>query len=88
MGGRVPVDLDFYRPRLDELFGIFGPDHVIYGSDWPNSDSWGPYPQVVNVVHEYFTGKGRDVAEKYFWKNSLAVYRWVKRDSKQPPLSA
>ena len=88
VGGQVPGDLDFYRPRLDELYGIFGPDRVIYGSDWPNSDSWGPYPQVFNVVREYFTSKGRDVAEKYFWKNSVAVYRWIKRDPNQPQLSA
>jgi L-fuconolactonase len=87
VGGRVPDELDFYRPRLDELYGIFGPDHVIYGSDWPNSDSWGQYPQVLNVVREYFAGKGRAVAEKYFWKNSIAAYRWVKRDPSQPQLS-
>jgi hypothetical protein len=31
--------------------------------------------------------KGRDVAEKYFWKNSIAAYRWVKRDASQPQLS-
>jgi predicted TIM-barrel fold metal-dependent hydrolase len=88
VGGQVPDDLNFYRPRLDELYGIFGPDQVMYGSDWPNSDSWGPYPQVFNVVREYFTSKGRDVAEKYFWKNSVAVYRWIKRDPNQPQLSA
>src|SRR5579872_4213138 len=78
--GRVPEDLKFYKPRLDELFGIFGEDRVIYGSDWPNSDTWGPYPLVLKIVREYFTAKGPAVAEKFFWKNSKAAYRWVKRD--------
>lgn len=82
--GRVPTDLAFYRARLDEMFGTFGEDRVLYGSDWPNSDQWGPYPQVLGVVREYFTAKGREVAEKYFWKNSIAAYRWVKRDASQP----
>ncbi len=82
--GRVPEDLNFYRPTLDALFDIFGPDRVIYGSDWPNSDTWAPYPKVLAVVREYFTGKGPAIAEKYFWKNSVAVYRWVKRDPSQP----
>src|ERR1035438_10167939 len=68
--GRVPEDLSFYRSRLDELFGIFGEDRVLYGSDWPNSDQWAPYPKILNVVREYFTAKGRAVAEKYFWRNS------------------
>jgi L-fuconolactonase len=82
--GRVPEDLGFYRSRLDELFGIFGEDRVLYGSDWPNSDQWAPYPKILNVVREYFTARGRTVAEKYFWKNSVAAYGWVKRDPGQP----
>ena len=82
--GRVPEDLAFYKPRLDELFGVFGEDRVIYGSDWPNSDMWGAYPLVLKIVREYFTAKGRAVAEKFFWKNSRAAYRWVKRDAGQP----
>jgi L-fuconolactonase len=83
-GGRVPEDLAFYRDRLDTVFGLFGDDRVVYGSDWPNSDNWAPYPAVLKVVREYFTVKGHAVAEKYFWKNSLAAYRWVKRSSNQP----
>ncbi len=81
---RVPTDLNFYRPRLDELWHIFGEDRLLYGSDWPNSDQWGTYAQVLAVVREYVTSKGRVVAEKYFWRNSVAAYRWVKRDSSQP----
>jgi len=82
--GRVPVDLDFYRPRLDEIWDMFGQDRLVYGSDWPNSDQWGPYPQALSIVREYFTGKGPAAAEKVFWKNSIAAYRWVKREAGQP----
>jgi L-fuconolactonase len=82
--GRVPANLDFYRPRLDELWDIFGLDRLLYGSDWPNSDQWGPYQQVLSLVREYFISKGPVVAEKYFWKNSIAAYRWVKRAANQP----
>ena len=79
VGGRVPTDLDFYRPRLDEIWEIFGQDRLLYGSDWPNSDQWGTYAQVLSIVREYFRAKGQAVAEKFFWKNSVAAYRWVKR---------
>ena len=79
VGGRVPTDLNFYRPKLDELFGIFGEDRVLFGSDWPNSDNWAPYPQVFGIVHEYFTAKGPVIAEKYFRTNSIAAYRWASR---------
>ncbi len=76
---RVPTDLATYKPKLDELFGIFGEDRLLFGSDWPNSDNWAPYPTVLSVVREYFTAKGPKVAEKYFRTNSMAAYRWAKR---------
>jgi len=84
INGRVPSDLNFYRPRLDQLYDIFGEDHLVYGSDWPNADNWAPFETGLKLVREYFTGKGRAVAEKYFWKNSVAAYQWIWRDSKQP----
>ncbi|HEX4489204.1 MAG TPA: amidohydrolase family protein [Terriglobales bacterium] len=82
--GKIPRELSFYRARLDELFGIFGEDRLLYGSDWPNSDQWLPFEAELSLVREYFNGKGRAAAEKYFWKNSVAAYRWVKRDASQP----
>ncbi len=82
--GAVPQALSFYRSGLDELFSIFGEDRLLYGSDWPNSDQWLPFNVGLRLVREYFTLKGRTVAEKYFWINSVAAYRWQKRDSSQP----
>jgi len=88
VGGRVPTDLEFYKPRLDEMWEIFGQDRLLYGSDWPNSDKWGTFPQVLSIVRDYFTTKGRGAAEKYFWKNSVEAYRWVRRDPSQPSFSS
>ena len=82
--GKVVEDPAFYRGRLDEIYGIFGEDRVLYGSDWPNSDQWAPYPKVLGLVRDYFSGKSGAAQEKYFWKNSVAAYRWVKRESGQP----
>ncbi len=84
VGDQVPYDPIFYGPRLDELWEIFGQDRLMYGSDWPNSDRWGSYPQVLKIVLEYFTAKGTAVAEKFFWKNSSAAYHWVRRETSQP----
>ena len=86
VNGSVSYETSFYRDRLDQVSETFGPDRVLYGSDWPNSDRWGSYPQVLKIVREYFLGKGREAAEKYFWKNSVAAYQWVHRDSQQPRL--
>jgi L-fuconolactonase len=87
VNGQVPKDLNFYKPGLDELWDIFGPDRLIYGSDWPNSDHWASYGEVFNLAWQYFTAKGQAVAEKVFWKNSVAAYRWKPRDATQPHLN-
>ena len=75
----VPVSLDFYRPSLDELWDVFGQDRLIYGSNWPVSNLVAPYGSVFRIVQEYFSAKGTDACEKYFWKNSQAAYRWRAR---------
>ena len=77
--GEAPRDTSYYLPVLDHLWECFGEDRLIFGSNWPVSDKGGPYDLVFKIVSEYFTGKGRDVCEKYFWKNSLTAYRWKER---------
>ncbi|MGH8247824.1 MAG: amidohydrolase family protein [Gammaproteobacteria bacterium] len=85
VNGQLQTDPAFYKPRLDLLCDVFGEDRVVYGSDWPNSTgNWVPYATMLALVQNYFSGKGRAAAEKYFWKNSIAAYRWVKRDPSQP----
>jgi hypothetical protein len=44
-------------------------------------------PAIVQIVKDYFNGKSRAAAEKYFWRNSLAAYKWVRRDPSQPQLA-
>jgi hypothetical protein len=44
-------------------------------------------PDTVALVREYFSQRSRAAAEKYFWKNSVAAYKWVKRAPNQPSLS-
>ena len=84
VNGRVVFDPNYYRPVLDHFWDLFGEDRLLYGSDWPNSDPWGTYAQVLGVVRPYFLSKGRAAAEKFFCRNSVAAYGWIKRTEKQP----
>jgi L-fuconolactonase len=77
----------FYKPVLDEMWQRFGEDRVVFGSDWPNSDGFGTYEQVLTVVRDYVSTKPRAVAEKYFYKNSIAAYRWKGRTNAQKKLA-
>lgn len=77
--GSAPHDTAYYLPILDHCWNSFGADHLIYGSNWPVSEKGGSYADQFKIVSEYFGAKGRDAAEKFFWKNSLAAYHWVQR---------
>ena len=83
--GKVPTDADYYKSRLDPIWETFGEDRLLFGSDWPNSaGNWVSLADALKIVKDYFTAKGRAASEKYFWKNSIAAYRWIKRDPTQP----
>jgi len=84
VNGKVPEDIAPYKATLDEMWDVFGEDRLIYGSDWPNSDLWAEYPVELKIVRAYFATKGDAASQKYFWKNSLAAYKWVHRTPEQP----
>lgn len=75
---------DFAKERLDALWDIFGEDHVLYASDWPNSDHHATYEETIAILRSYIAGKSHGAAEKFFWKNSVAAYRWHRRQPDQP----
>jgi L-fuconolactonase len=83
--GRVSTDLNMYKEWLDELWSIFGEDRIIFGSDWPQSESveYNSYPNVIGVARAYVSTKSPTAAEKVFWKNATKPYRWVQRDPSQ-----
>ena len=67
-------DADHYRSLLDILWKEFGPQRLIYGSNWPCTKKSGNYRSFVKLVNDYFSDKGRDACENYFWKNAVRVY--------------
>ncbi len=73
------------RPaRLDQLMAAFGEDRVMFGGDWPNSVGTATIPDALALMRGYFATRPRVQAEKYFWRNSQAIYRWRRRDAAQP----
>ena len=86
IGGRVPLNIDSYRDRLDLIWEVFGPDRLLYGSDWPNSEQWANYSEVFRLAEDFISKKDPATIEKFFWKNSVKAYAWIKRDASQPEL--
>jgi predicted TIM-barrel fold metal-dependent hydrolase len=75
-----------HKARLDQLMEAFGEDRVVFGTDWPNSWGTATPAQIVDIARAYFATRTRAAAEKYFWKNSLAIYKWKARAKNQPSL--
>jgi L-fuconolactonase len=76
----------FNQETLSVLWDTFGEDHVLYASDWPNSDHHATYAETISIVRDFVQAKGRQAEEKFFWKNSVAAYRWHRRQADQPVL--
>ena len=75
---QADFDPAVYKPMLDFIWEIFGEDYIVYA---------GKNKPALDILRTYFTGKSRQAAEKFFWKNSVPAYKWVRRDSRQPQLS-
>ena len=73
---RVSTNASDYKPGLDRLWDIFGSDRVVYASNWPASDMTAPYPVVHKIALDYVLSRGPAETEKFFWRNSIAIYKW------------
>ncbi len=74
----TPFNPAEYKPVMDFIYDIFGEDLLVYS---------GRNKAALDILMAYFQAKGRPAAEKYFWKNSILAFKWVKRDPKQPSLA-
>lgn len=78
----VPRNIDHYKPTLDAVWEAFGEDHLIYGSNWPVSETAADYATVLQIVLDYVEPLGRNATEKFFSLNAKRAYRWVEREGR------
>jgi len=64
-----------FRPYLDVAFDAFGPDRLMFGSDWPVCLLAASYRQVVEILEEYLRDCPADMREKIFGGNAARFYR-------------
>lgn len=86
--GNIDPALSAHKDRLDLLYETFGSDRVLYASDWPNVEGDAPVDHAINLIQEYFASKSSEDQEKFFWRNSIAAYRWKARTPDQALLTA
>jgi L-fuconolactonase len=64
---------DFF-PYLDVITESFGPDRIMYGSDWPVCLLAGSYQQQFQIVEKYFSSFSIAVRDKVFGLNAVKFY--------------
>jgi L-fuconolactonase len=63
------------KPYLDVVWEAFGPDRLMFGSDWPVCLLAGSYRQVKCLVEEYVVGQSASAIEDIFGENANRFYR-------------
>lgn len=82
-GKDAPTVLDFYRPYIDTVWNAFGDNRVIYGSDWPASESAADYATQQRITMDYANERGADALKKFCSLNAKRIYKWVERPGRR-----
>ncbi|WP_029037723.1 amidohydrolase family protein [Salinimicrobium xinjiangense] len=63
-----------FTPYLEVVADSFGPDRLMFGSDWPVCLSAATYKEVVFLVEDFFSSYSKEDKEKIFGKNASDFY--------------
>jgi L-fuconolactonase len=64
------------RPYAEQLITSFGPDRVMYGSDWPVCNLAGGYPRVAALAAELISELSLDEQKMIMGGTAERWYRW------------
>ncbi len=67
--------LEQIRPYLDHAIDCFGPDRLLFASDWPVSEQTHRYPAWVAIVEQALAGCSERERRQVFHDNAIAAYR-------------
>jgi len=66
-----------FKSYLDVVFEAFGPDRLMYGSDWPVCLLAGSYEKVFGLVKDYVSQARAEAEAKIFGGNAARIYGLV-----------
>lgn len=84
-GNKAPAEPSFYKPYLDVVWGSFGSDRVIYGSNWPVSEGFADYVTLQRIALEDARTRGAGALQKFCSLNARRAYKWVERGGRLSP---
>ena len=75
----APTDLEYYLPILNPVYDAFGPNRVIFATNWGVSAHFGSVDNVKNIIMEFLEPKGQLVINKAMYRNAMKVYNIRRR---------
>ncbi|MYA90064.1 MAG: amidohydrolase family protein [Boseongicola sp. SB0662_bin_57] len=72
---RADWTVDDLRPYVDHLLDTFGPDRLVWGSDWPVCTLASSYGRWVEVTWELLSGLAEDETSAILGGNAARAYR-------------
>jgi predicted TIM-barrel fold metal-dependent hydrolase len=70
-----PWTADDLAPIVDHCLDSFGPERVVFGSDWPVCLNGAPLREWVAALKQIVSGRPADLQRRLFRENAVAFYR-------------
>jgi L-fuconolactonase len=70
----APPDLAYYVPVLDAVWEAFGPERLVYGSDWPVSERAGSLASGLGLIRQYLERRDPSSATAILGGNACRAY--------------
>lgn len=71
----APVDANYYCTFIDRVVDVFGPDRILFGSNWTLSEMYGTYGDLIGIYDEYLKNKKGISVRKFYAENAVKAYR-------------
>jgi predicted TIM-barrel fold metal-dependent hydrolase len=69
-----PTELSAYKPHLDVALEAFGPQRLLFGSNWPVCEQGGTLARQIAICEEFLAPHGPQVRDQVMHDNARAFY--------------
>jgi len=80
----APVNSDYYDALIDPVLDAFGPDRVLFGSNWPLSDMLGSYEDMIRLLDDYCDKHANLSPQKLYYENANRAYGINRKEVNYP----
>jgi len=65
-----------FTPFLDHVFTSFGPNRLLFGSDWPVCLLAADYKKVLSIIKNYLDKYSTETKAQVLGSNAMKIYNW------------